>query len=345
MIREEVLVIITKEITGQASEDEKDVLQDWLAESAENSRLYHSYKEAFLNGKYEPNAINKHLVFDKLADRLRLGNTRARTERNNEISGSRYISTRWLKIAATLLILCASAFIIYKTRDYWKPANDDHTVSHRIIIKSNPRGEKSLITLPDGSKVKLNSESHLEYFSDFGHERAVKLVGEAFFEIVKDTLRPFFVNTGDLRIRVLGTSFNVEAFPFEKSINVALVSGKILIEKKEGLQMKPMEYLEPDDMLIYDHQTAEYEVTDFDKEPVIGWKDGVLHFDQADLNTVMETLERWYGVEIIVSPTADLTGEINDVRYDNAPLDVVLDAMGFMNGFQYKREGKKVYIK
>ena len=344
MIGEGVLLIITKEITGQASEDEKGILHDWLAESTENSRLYHSYKESFLNGKYELKVSNKHQVFNKISERLGLDDQRIKAVKIRKFKKRRQASFRWPKIVASLLILCISAFIIFETRDYWKPINDDKSIAHDVIIKSNPRGKKSLITLPDGSKVKLNSESHLEYFSDFEHERSVKLVGEAFFEIVKDTQRPFYVNTGDLRIRVLGTSFNIEAFPFEKSINVALVTGKILIEKKEGLQMKPMEYLDPDEMLIYDHQTAEYDVRGFEKGSVIGWKDGELHFDETDLDTVMETLERWYGVEIIVSPTADLSGRFTNT-YINESLPVVLEGIGFTSDFDFVINGKKVYIK
>lgn len=345
MIREELLLIITKEITGQASEDEKDVLRDWLSESRENSSLYHSFKEAFLNGKYKLKAKNKDEVFDKLSTRLHFEGHRAEINTHKKISLPSQFFSRWLKITATLLIFLTSAFIIYQTRDYWRPLAEEDTLAHEVIIKSNPHGKKSLITLPDGSKVKLNSESHLEYFSDFEHERGVKLIGEAFFEIVKDSLRPFYVSTGDLRIRVLGTSFNVEAFPFEKNINVALVTGKVLIERKEGMEIKPVDQLNPHEMLIYDHQSAEYDITEFNAKSVIGWKDGELHFDETDLHDVMETLERWYGVEITVSSTADLSGRINDVTYKNEPLDFVLEAIGFMSGFEAERKGKKVYIK
>jgi ferric-dicitrate binding protein FerR (iron transport regulator) len=203
---------------------------------------------------------------------------------------------------------------------------------------------KSLVTLPDGSKVKLNSESHLEYYSDFEHERSVKLVGEAFFEIVEDTLRPFYVNTGDLRVRVLGTTFNVEAFPFEKTINIALVTGKVLIERKEGLEIKHVNQLSPNEMLIYEHQSAQYDIAKFETKSVTGWKDGELHLDEPDFHSVVKKLERWYGVEIMVESTADLSGRF-EVSYFDQPLDVVLEGIGFMSGFEYERIGKKIIIK
>ena len=190
MVSEEILLIITKDVTGQASEEEKNLLRDWLSESKENVGLYHSYKEAFLNGKYEPRVKNKDEVFDILARRLRIDKYSSKNDIVEVVDHPRQMSPVWLKVASIVLILVLSSVIIFQTRNYWKGDKDVENELHEVIIKSNPRGVKSLITLPDGSKVKLNSESNLEYFSDFEHERSVKLIGEAFFEVVKD----LFVN-------------------------------------------------------------------------------------------------------------------------------------------------------
>ncbi len=343
MISEQVLLIITKDLVGQLSDYEKRLLKDWLSESNENSDLYHSYKEAFLNGKYQPTAKNKDEVYQRLSQRLQFTKHSVQPEVRENLNSAFRISQRWLKVAATILVFVATSFIIYQTRIYWQSETESQDLSHDVIIKSNPRGKKSLIVLPDGSRVKLNSESHLEYYSDFSNDRSVKLVGEAFFEIVKDTLRPFYVNSGDLRVRVLGTSFNVKAFPFEEKINVAVVSGEVLIEKKKKLQMKPVEYLKPEEMFVYDHQTTDYDITKFDKKTVIGWKDGELHFDETDFDTVIKILERWYGVEIIVSSNAHLTGRFN-ANYKNQPLEMVLEGMAFTSDFDFIIKGKKVYI-
>jgi len=343
MVKEEILVIITKELTAQATVEEKSILKDWLSESRENSSLYHSYKEAFLNGNYLPKAKNKDEIFDKLSSRLHFKGDKVHNEIYERRSLQSHISAGWLKIAATVLILITSVFIMYFAQVNWWSSVQEETIANEVIIKSNPRGKKSLITLPDGSKVKLNSESHLEYYSDFEQERSVKLVGEAFFEILRDTLRPFYVNTGDLRVRVLGTSFNVQAYPFDKSINVALVTGKVLIEQDDGLQMKPMEYLDPEEMLVYDHRSSAYNITSFDTRKVIGWKDGELHFEEEDFGEVIEELERWYGVEIIVNSGVDLSGKFSGT-YKGQLLETVLDGMGFTSDFDFRIEGKKVYI-
>ncbi len=343
MINEEILLIVTNELTGQTSEGEMDILKDWLSQSRENSSLYHSYKEAFLNDKYELKAKNKSNVYKKLSERLEFKKYSTVTETNERLIHHHQKSFGWLKIAATILILITSSLIIYQTRNYWKPAQKI-VASNTMIIKSNPAGVKSQITLPDGSHVKLNSESHLEYSTNFEQDRTVKLIGEAFFEVVRDTLRPFIVKTGDLSIRVLGTSFNVKAFPFEKNIKVALVTGKVLIEKEEGLERKPVEYLNPSEMLVYNHQSSGFNVTQFDYSEVLGWKNGELHFDDADFDEVIKRLERWYGVDIVVRSKSAMSGRFNGT-YKDESLDVVLEGMGFTTDFNYEIVGNKIYIK
>lgn len=343
MISEKILLIITNELTGQESGEEKDILHDWLGESRDNANLYHSYKEAFINGKYELKAKNNDEAYKKLSGRLGFNDTKSISISDNKLK-SLCISNGWVrKIAATILVLITTSLIVYQTREYWKPAKDI-IPANELIVKSNPRGMKTLITLPDGSKVKLNSESQIEYYSNFEESRVVSLIGEAFFDVVKDTLSPFYVKAGDLSVRVLGTSFNVEAFAFEDKMKVALVTGKVMIEKREGLETRTLEYLDPTEIFIYDHKTSNFNKSTFDNNETIGWKEGKLIFKEANINEVVKKLERWYGVEIVVEEWTDIVGGFNGT-YKNAPLEVVLAGMGFTSEFKYEIKGKKVFIK
>lgn len=346
MISEKILLIITNELTGQESREEKDILHDWLGESRDNANLYHSYKEAFINGKYELNAKNNNEVYKKLSERLGFNDTKSISVNDSKLKSlwQYSISNGWVrKIAASILILITTSLIVYQTREYWKPAKYISPLNE-LIVKSNPRGMKTLITLPDGSKVKLNSESQIEYYSNFEENRRVNLIGEAFFDVVKDTLNPFYVKAGDLSVRVLGTSFNVEAFAFEDKIKVALVTGKVMIEKKEGLETRTLEYLDPTEIFVYDRKTSNFNKSTFDNNETIGWKEGKLIFKEADINEVVKKLERWYGVEIVVEEWTDIVGGFNGT-YKNAPLEVVLAGMGFTSEFKYEIKGKKVFIK
>lgn len=345
MINEIILLIITNDLTGQASEEEINTLKDWLSESSDNANQYHSYKEAFLNGKYEAKSKNNNEAYKKLSERL--GFDKAKTISISEYESGSFkrnrLSNDWIRsVAAVILVLFTTTFVIYHTRDFWKPAKQI-IPTDKLIVKSNPRGVKTLITLPDGSKVKLSSESSIEYYSSFKENRKVNLVGEAFFEVVRDTLNPFFVKAGDLNIRVLGTSFNVEAFPFEDQLKIALVTGKLMIEKREGLESRFLEYLEPSEMLVYNRNEFVFNKTTFNYLETLGWKDGKLTFKEADIKEVVEKLERWYGVEIIVAEGTEIVDGFNGI-YKCLPLEVVLEGIGFTLDFSFRIEGNKVFI-
>lgn len=343
MIDERILLIITSELTDQAEREELDILRDWLAESNENRILYHKYKDAFINGKYLPKGKNQDKIFDKLSDRLHFGKANDHSNGvTSEVPRKNSFHAMY-KYAAVLVFFILSAFIIFRYSDFWR-TNTEQVTQNDLVVKTNPRGIKSLITLPDGTRVKLNSESSIEYYSDFANDRRVKLVGEAFFEVVKDTLHPFYVKSGDLTVKVLGTSFNVKAFPFEQMINIALVSGKVAVEAQteEGSSMR--KYLKPDEMFSYNIRTSDIQISNFDYDLAIGWKDGALNFREEGFTTVVKMLERWYGVSIIIEQGTDMSGKYTGY-YKNETLESVLEGLSFAYEFDYRIEGKNVIIK
>jgi len=345
MIDERIIFLITSEITNELSDDDSDVLKDWLQESAENINYYHSYKEAFINGKYQIKAQNSEKVYKSLSNKLQFSDV-SNPLSNNLKSGSEDSAKKffgsWIGFAAIFLTMMTFLWIIYQQiKD--KQILNDHSLANELVVKNNPSGIKSFVILPDGSKVKLNSESYIEYFQDFRNGRTVKLVGEAFFDIVRDTLQPFVVETGDLNINVLGTSFNVEAFPFEENVKVALVTGKVEIQKREGFNIATLNYLDPKEMIVFNHQSSEYEIKTFDYNSTLGWKDGNLVFQEERFDEVIKKLERWYGVEIKVGPVADMSGKYTGI-YKNTSLEFVMEGMGFTSDFDFKIEGNIIYI-
>jgi transmembrane sensor len=343
MIDEKILFIISSELTGQANEEEIALLHDWQSESKENARIYHSYKEAYINGKYKLVARNSDKAYKKLSESLHFKSDDETTgARSGKIVKPRRRFDWFQKYAAILLMLVATSIIFYKTSDMWRTGSEIR-IDHELIVKSNPRGVKSLVILPDGSRVKLNSESHLEYYSDFAQDRSVKLIGEAFFDIERDEQRPFSVTSGDLSVNVLGTSFNVKAYPFEENIKVALVTGKVSVEKHAGLEKVQLQQLQPGEMLVYNYQNMQMRVEPFDYHLTVAWKDGALNFKEVKFEEVVKILERWYGVTITVKPGKDMSGSYTGFYKDEA-LDMVLEGLGFAYEFDYKIDGKKVFI-
>lgn len=155
-----------------------------------------------------------------------------------------------------------------------------------------PKCGEYRLRLPDGSAVVLNAESRLRFPLNFsGEKREVFLYGEACFEVAKDSLRPFIVHTAKADVRVLGTLFNVSAYPEEGQTEITLVNGAVQVDAGE-LQ----EELRPDQQLILDNQTLQADVREVDARTYIAWTDGLFRFDAMPLEQLMLRLSRWFDI-------------------------------------------------
>ena len=160
-----------------------------------------------------------------------------------------------------------------------------------------PFGKTSQIILPDGTKVHLNAGSRLvypEFFKD--KHRTVFLMGEAFFDVKENKNRPFVVKTTDVKLKVLGTKFNVSAYSSDNVIETVLTEGKVSLEPLNGgVFAKSMELL-PNQLASFDKGTQELVVNDVDVSNYVLWKDGILKFESTDLSRIVKRLERFYNV-------------------------------------------------
>ncbi|AHM61416.1 Fe2+-dicitrate sensor, membrane protein [Flammeovirgaceae bacterium 311] len=211
----------------------------------------------------------------------------------------------------------------------------------QLVEKVNNKGQKAAIFLPDGSKVMLNSSSTIRYPKQFSEDvREVYLKGEAFFEVTTGS-RPFIVQTDKLAARVLGTSFNVNAFPDSKEHSVSLVTGKVELHPADADQQYLI--LEPGEKGKIESVAGKLVKTGFDYEEEVGWKEDVLIFKDVPLEEALKRIEKWYGVEFVTDevPKEDhyVTG-----RFARESLHNVLLSIGFTAKFKYQLKGNKVYI-
>ena len=175
-----------------------------------------------------------------------------------------------------------------------KPKSAIETAMNQLII---PYGKTSELTLPDGTKVFLNAGSRLVYPENFmGRTREVFLVGEAFFEVKHDQNHPFIVQTNDLRVKVLGTRFNVSAYPGDHVIETVLAEGKVRIEKNNAGLFDQTTDLIPDQMASFDRITQVTSLKSVDVNNYILWTKGLLQFESTDLSRIVKRLERFYDV-------------------------------------------------
>jgi len=205
-----------------------------------------------------------------------------------------------------------------------------------INILRTPRGGQYSVVLSDGSRVWLNAASSLRYPASFsGSERTVQLEGEAYFEVVPETNAPFHVQVkGKPEILVLGTSFNITAYPDEPFMSTTLLEGTV----KTGSKI-----LQPGQQAqAKDSQSAIHVLKNVDVQSITAWKNGKTSFDNASIQTIMRAISRWYDVDIAYK------GTIPDKRFKgglprNTDLSELLSVLQ-QNGIHFTVEGKKITV-
>lgn len=161
---------------------------------------------------------------------------------------------------------------------------------------NTPRGRQFAITLPDGTRAWLNAASSIRYPTRFtGPERRVSITGEVYFEVNRKAAQPFRVSINDsMEVTVLGTQFNVNAYPDENSINTTLLEGSVLVAaKKEQILLRPGQ------QAMLNKNAKGFRVLHPNLSHVMAWKNGQFNFEGAGLQEVMRQLSRWYDIEVV----------------------------------------------
>ncbi|WEK34402.1 MAG: FecR domain-containing protein [Candidatus Pseudobacter hemicellulosilyticus] len=186
-------------------------------------------------------------------------------------------------------------------------------------MMSTPKGRQFNLVLPDGTRVWLNSASTLRYPTTFsGSERRVHITGEAYFEVAKNSKLPFRVTINDrVEAAVLGTSFNVNAYENEASIDATLIEGSIAVAAtaEQPVILKPAQQARIIRPSTAGNQSGtKVVVQEAAIEQVVAWKNGVFDFENMGLEEAMRQLERWYDIEVVYEegiPRIFFTGKMS----------------------------------
>jgi transmembrane sensor len=222
----------------------------------------------------------------------------------------------------------------------------------------NPRGSKVIdMVLSDGSHVWLNAGSSVTYPVAFtGKERKVAITGEAYFEVLHDASKPFYVSKGNVEVKVLGTHFNVDAYDDEENIKVTLVQGSVKVLNTlatAGAASSDGQSNSLSGVMLSPGQQAAVAVTGSkedkiriianpDLEAVMAWKDGLFNFNKVPLQDVMHQLARWYNVDVEYQGTVTAKTLGGEMQRD-LNLSEVLDGLRDI-GLHFRIEGKKVIV-
>jgi ferric-dicitrate binding protein FerR (iron transport regulator) len=235
-----------------------------------------------------------------------------------------------LKQGHTKVEKTASGEVVYKS-----DKTSETAVSYNVL--STPRGGQFKVILPDGTAVWLNAASSIRYPVAFtGKERIVSITGEAYFEIAPDAAKPFSVSVNNMKVIVLGTHFNINAYTDEHTINTTLLEGAVLVQTGSGSRR-----LAPGQQARVKPGSNEIEyLKQTDVNSAIAWKNGYFSFNDEDIPTVMRQLARWYNIEVTYtdkSPEGTFTGEIGRTLTQEQLFKILSRA-----GIHFKIEGENI---
>ncbi len=325
MKEEQNLNKIAKYLSDNSDSKEREELFAWVKENPENKALLEDSMEVWevaesSDLEFQP---NMDAAWGKMDERLQAARDNQKPEAQvHSIARSRF----WMRYAAAAVILLGIAFWQYPNLGT-KSLEKTHTLAQ----------EKTTINLPDGSKVWLNQNSTLQYEKRFD-KRVVYLEGEAFFDVAKMNGKPFEIFAGDSKTSVLGTSFNVRAYPDENKVEIAVETGKVAFSAEN----KPVErtLLAKGDFATYTKSNQKVEKLDLTKLNAAAWKKGALRFKNSQLTDVIESLERYYDIEIEVDNNKIYNCIWNNTKtYEKPKLEELLKLIEYTNALKIEREG------
>lgn len=372
MSKEKVWHLFSRKLTGEASQDELMELQQYVDEHPSFQYEMEALEQLWLQDN-EPERDYLEATYllhiekmKKLGVEPKLTDELVEVEELFQRSFFQRNKRRLIAaIAVCVVVLAVVPFINKKAASAEMLASNDSKAAQKIV--ATPNGKNTSFKLPDGSTVWLNAGSKLDYskINETGN-REVHLTGEAFFDVVKNPARPFIIHTSSIDVKVLGTKFNVKAYPEDKTVETSLVQGSVEVFVKnrpgEKYLLKPNQKL----VLLNEEQAvAKPSLVNNRKDvnlPIIAithltypkndtlatetsWTRNKLAFEGESFAEVAKKMERWYDVQIMFNNQELELEELNG-DFSKETLQQALEALRFTsnNRFRYKIEGKTVII-
>ncbi|MEL7589361.1 MAG: FecR domain-containing protein [Prolixibacteraceae bacterium] len=312
MDKEKIIAYISGHITDP---NEKSEIWNWIDQDPANKQLFVQLKNVYALSR-KSGGLN-----DTDTEYLRW--------RSKTNAGTKKLIAEIIKYAAIIFLTVGLTWLV---QDKYADSQLSGTGQMNELIC--PAGQISELVLSDGTKVWLNAGSKISYPSDFSsRKRAVRLTGEAFFEVKKDRKHPFLVYTKAMNIKVLGTSFNIDAYEENQFVNTTLVEGKVEIQNKTGQEIAR---LVPGQIARYNITNHEIDLSEVDTRFYSSWKEGKITFFNEPLEVIAMKLERWYNVKITFEQENIKSFRFSGTFLKYKPLEQILQVVKLSSPIDYK---------
>lgn len=321
--------ILRKYFYGQLMPQEELQVQEWLAKHGEEPQVRAQLDAIMKEVESEDVALSSE-AFADVCRKLGLRVKRSRGLNLKNIA-------RWAMSIAACMILPFLGAVAYK---YLVPEEEAQWLEMKV-----PHGQKSELILADGTCLHLNAGSRITYPSEFiGKERRIFVDGEVFAEVAKDPEKPFIIASGDVDVKVLGTTFNFKAYDNAECVELLLLEGKVQMDIDAQSRTKQL-MVHQGEMVQYDRKNGEIDLKDFNPLRYKGFHDnGSIHFFNLRLSDITSDLERLFGSKIVL-----LDESLADTRYfawftNNEDLDQILQGINVDGKMKFTRRDGVIYI-
>ncbi|MBP1222959.1 FecR family protein [Flavobacterium sp. 1355] len=291
-MKKETLLLLAKKYTdGTCTPEEKTAVEAFFDKMQDNSTI----------GLQQLPDVKGDIILGKIVHELQTKKQSAKFRFNKA-----------LRIAAILIVALAVSFSVIK-----------FTLTPKEIIQIAHKGEKKEVLLQDGSVVVLNSNSSITYPEKFGDTRNIKLSGEAYFKVFRDIKRPFIVQTHDVKVRVLGTSFDINSYK-HRSTKVSVLTGKVEVSSASGNKVVIVKNQQADLK-----RNANFHISADDSSDGIAWASNTIILKNTTLSETAKIIENWYNVDITFEDQEikklTISGKFKDEKLEN-----VLESIAFL---------------
>lgn len=322
--------LILRYIKGEASAEETDQLIQWLEKDLGHKEQLEKIRKIWhlSSSLSEFDKIDVSNDWRKVQDKIRV-----KDKTDSRIPEYRNLIYRYGRMTASIaIILAIGLYLLYRTGSFnmFQPMLTLQTTS-----------EKSTVDLYDGTRVFLNKNSTLIYPKKFfGNTRNIKISGEAFFEVARNENKPFYISADHAMVKVLGTSFNVQAHPSENLVIVSVLEGKVALYPRDKEELL-IELSQNEEGVLRLDSLSKSELSDHN---FLSWKTGKLIFDNTHINEVILSLERHYKKPICLENASGQELRVTSV-FDDQPLNEVLDELEILLDFSYRNQNDTLIIR